>query len=540
MNSLFTKRRSLLGGLAAAATLGPLSLARAAGITRGGKFVFGAARDVIFFDPVYQQQTEDIWFSLNVYDTLLQPTPDGKSLQPGLASGYKVSDDGLTMTVTLRPDIKFSDGSPIQASDVKFTLDRGHSKEEGGNYYFLLSAVKSVEAAAPDTVVIHFSHPDPVFPQVLASFYTAIMPEKQMMAMPGATLRDKARAFADHPVASGPFVLSNWVRGSKFSLIRNPHYWKMGEDNQPLPYLDQVDVLIVPDDATRILMLKSGQIDGTEFVPFSRAAELKTTPNIRMVLFPAEKIAYLGMNIRPTLKDGTPNPLSDKRVRQALNYGVEKKAIAQIVTYGMGAPQVTLPPASTPMALTAKNEPYPYDPAKAKALLEQAGYKNGFDLTINAVAGNADDAAELAAIQQMWAQLGVRLKVQLLDSTTNVAKYRASDFQMRSAIWTNDYNDPSQIVSYMAYFPAYEANRSGFNDPELNGLFEKSQTETDQQKRAEMFRRIQEIYIDAAPMVFLLDEPYPVALNARVQGFVQLPLGNYMFSGVHMESAGTQ
>lgn len=508
---------------------------RAEDLTRGGSFTFGAYTDVIFFDPVYQQQTEDIWFSLNVYDTLLQPTPDGKSLQPGLASSYELSPDGLTMTLTLRTGIKFSDGSPIHASDVKFTLDRGNSKEQGGNYYFVLSAVESVEAVGDDQVIIHFKRPDPTFPQILASFYTAIVPEKQMIAAPGATLREKARAFAEHPVGSGPFVLSRWTHGSEFVLTRNPYYWKQGKDGKPLPYLDQVKVEIIPDDATRVLKLKAGEINGIEFVPFSRAAELKSDSKINMVLFPAAKIVYIGLNIRPTLKNGTKNPLADERVRHALNYAVEKKAIAQIVTYGMGVPQLTLPPASTPFAMTNKGEPYPYDPEKAKGLMKEAGYADGVDLTVDAVAGNADQAAELAAIQQMWAQIGVRLKVQLFDSATGVAKYRASDFQMRAAAWTNDINDPSQIVSYMAYYPAYESNRSGFNDPELNALFDKSQAETDAAKRGEMFRRIQEIYLKAAPMVFLLDTPYPVALDRKTQGFLQLPLGNYMFSGIHME-----
>ena len=509
---------------------------RAEALTRGGSFSFGAYTDVIFFDPVYQQQTEDIWFSLNVYDTLIQPTADGKGLQPGLASAYEVSPDGLTMTLTLRAGIKFSDGSPIRASDVKFTLDRGHGKEQGGNYYFVLEAVDSVDAVGDDKVVVHFKRPDPTFPQILASFYTAIVPEKQMMAAPGATLREKARAFAEHPIGSGPFVLSSWTHGAEFVLTRNPYYWKQGEDGKPLPYLDQVKVEIIPDDATRVLKLKAGEINGIEFVPFSRAAELKADPRVNMVLFPAAKIVYIGLNIRPALKDGTKNPLADGRVRQALNYAVEKKAIAQIVTYGMGAPQLTLPPASTPFAITDKGEPYPYDLEKAKALMNEAGYAStGIDLIVNSVAGNADQAAELAAIQQMWAQIGVRLKIQLYDNATGVAKYRASDYQMRAAAWTNDINDPSQIVSYMAYFPAYESNRSGFDDAELNGLYEKSQVETDAEKRAAMFRRMQEIYIKAAPMVFLLDTPYPVALDRKTQGFVQLPLGNYLFSGIHME-----
>jgi peptide/nickel transport system substrate-binding protein len=525
--------RGKIIGLAAA--LGLFWASGAEALTRGGSFTFGAYSDVIFFDPVYQQQTEDIWFALNIYDTLLQPTADGKGLQPGLATSYELSPDALTMTLTLRPGIKFSDGSPILASDVKFTLDRGHTKEEGGNYYFLLAAVDTVDAVGDDKVVIHFKRPDPTFPQVLASFYTAVVPEKQMKAQAGATLREKARAFAEHPIGSGAFILSSWTHGQGFTLTRNPYYWKQGEDGKPLPYLDQVKVEILPDDATRILKLKAGEVNGVEFVPFSRAAELKADPKINMTLFPSGKIVYLGMNIRPTLKDGAKNPLADKRLRQALNYAVEKKAIAQIVTYGMGTPQLTLPPAATPYAMIDKGEPYPYNLDKAKALMKEAGLESGVDISIYALAGNADDTAEIAAIQQMWSAIGVRLKVLLVDSATRVAKYRADDFQMRTAAWTNDINDPSQIVSYMAYFPAYESNRSGFNDAELNSLFEKGQVETDTAKRSAIYRRIQEIYVDAAPMVFLLDTPYAVALDKKTQGFVQLPLGNYMFLGIHME-----
>ena len=300
--------------IAALALLGLCVSGKGEAATRGGTFVFGASADCIFFDPVYQQQTEDIWFALNIYDTLLQPTPDGKALQPGLAASYEVSPDALTMTLILRPGIKFSDGSPILASDVKFTLDRGHTKEEGGNYYFLLNAVDTVDAVGDDKVVIHFKRPDPTFPQILASFYTG---DRAREADEGAAgRRPCARRRALSPStrsAPAPSSSSSWTHGQGFTLTRNPYYWKQGEDGKPLPYLDQVKVEILPDDATRILKLKAGEVNGVEFVPFSRAAELKADPKLNMTLFPSGKIVYLGMNIRPTLKDGTKNPLADKR-----------------------------------------------------------------------------------------------------------------------------------------------------------------------------------------------------------------------------------
>jgi peptide/nickel transport system substrate-binding protein len=521
--------------IAALAGLGLCLAGSAEAATRGGTFVFGASADCIFLDPVYEQQNPDIWFAMNVYDTLLQPSADGKTLQPGLASSYVVSQDGRTVTLTLRRGIRFGDGSPIEPSDVKFSLDRGRSREEGGNYYFLLSSLDSVEIAGAEQVVLHLKHPDPAILQVLASFYTGIVPEKLLQAAPGANLREKAKAFAERPIGSGPYMMTSWAHGSEFTLSRNPYYWKKGEDGKPLPYLDKVKVVIVPDDATRILKLRAGEVDAAEFVPFSRVAELKADPKLDMALYPAAKIVFISMNNRPALKDGTKNPLADKRVRQALNYAVEKKAIAQIMTYGIGVSQVTLPPSSTPLAMTDKGEPYPYAPAKAKALLQEAGYGNGFDLTIYTIAGSADDAAEVAALQQMWSAVGVRLRIQQFDAATRIAKFKVDDYQMRTGLFTNDLNDPSQITSFMAYFPSYESNRSGFRDAELEELFLKSQTEMDVEKRRALYRRMQEIYIDAAPMVFLLEVPYPVALAKKVKDFVQIPLGNYIFESVHLE-----
>jgi len=523
------------GWIALLAAFGLCVSSGALAATRGGTFVFGASADCIFLDPVHEQQNPDIWFAMNIYDTLLQPSSDGKTVQPGLASPHAISPDALTVTLTLRPGIRFGDGSPIEPSDVKFSLDRGRSKEEGGNYYFLLSSVDQVEIADSDKIVLHLKHPDPSILQVLASFYTGIVPEKLMRAAPGANLREKAKAFAERPIGSGPYMLTSWKHGSEFTLSRNPYYWKAGEDGKPLPYLDQVKVAIIPEDATRILKLKAGEIDAAEFVPFSRIAELKADPKLDMALYPAAKIVFLAMNNRPALKNGSKNPLADKRVRQALNYAIEKKAIAQIMTHGIGTSQVTLPPSSTPLAMTDKGEPYPYDPARAKALLQEAGYADGFDLTIDTVAGSADDSAEVAAVQQMWSAVGVRLRIQQYDVATRIAKFKANDYQMKMSLYTNDLNDPSQITSFMAYFPSYESNRSGFSDAELDELFLKSQTEVDVEKRRALYRRIQEIYIEAAPIVFLLEVPYPVALAKKVKDFVQIPLGNYIFSGVHLE-----
>ena len=496
--------------------------------TRGGTLVFARAIESQFLDPTQTAQNADIWLSLNLYDTLLLVSADGVGTEPGLATGYKVSDDGKTLTFTMRPGIKFSDGSPIEPSDVKWSLDRARSKENGGEFAFLLSSIASVDAAAPDQVVVHMAHPDPVIIQALATFNAGIVPEKLLMAAPGATVLEKAKAFAEKPVGSGPFMLTGWTHNSQMVFARNPYYWKEAGDGQKLPYLDGIRFQIIPDDATRILKLQAGEIDIAEFIPYSRVQELKKDAQLNMVLFPAAQVNYFTTNDRPELKDGTKNPFADQRVRQAMNYATDKDALVQVVSYGTGTPQRSFMPMSTPLAY-GPAPLYPYDVAKAKKLLADAGYANGFTVTCMVRAGSADDQAKVAVLQQLWQQVGVTLKVESLEAATRLARYTAADFQMLTSLWTNDINDPSEITSLFAYYPTRQNLRTGWKDDREDQLFLMSQEQLDPAKRAAEYKEIQEIYAAAAPIVFGIEVPYPVAMRKTVHDFVQIPLGNNIF-----------
>ena len=512
---------------------GVLMSVDAQAVTRGGTLVYARNADSLFLDPVLNDRNVDIWILTNLYDTLLQPTPDGKGVVPGLAASYQVADDGLSMTLKLRQGTKFADGSPITVGDVKWSLDRARNPTNG-LWGFTLESVDSIEAQGDDTVVLHLKHPDPALTAALAIFNSSIMSQKLFEAAPGNTDEEKAKAFAEKPVGSGPFVFDSWQRGTEMVLKRNPNYWQMGEDGKPLPYLDAVKFEIIPDDATRILKLQAGEVDAAEFIPYSRVAELKTDPSLDMELFPSTKVTYLSLNIRPQLKDGTKNPLADERVRQALNYAVDKDALIKVVTFDVGKPMRSYMSSATPL-FYGPSPAYPFDAAKAKALLADAGMANGFELTAQALAGSADDAATLSTIQQMWAPLGVKLSIQQQDNATNVARYNDNDFQIQTGYWTDDIGDPSEITSYFAYFATTESQHSGYNDPTIQDLFEKSQKEADKTKRAGLYQDIQQIYVKAAPILFMYESPYPVALRKEVKGFVQIPLGNNIFLGAHIE-----
>jgi peptide/nickel transport system substrate-binding protein len=221
-------------------------------------------------------------------------------------------------------------------------------------------------------------------------------------------------------------------------------------------------------------------------------------------------------------------------VRQALNYATDKDALIQVVSYGAGTPQESFMPMSTPLSYS-KGPLYPYDLAKAKKLLADAGYAGGFEITCMALAGSADDAAKLSALQQMWSDVGVKLKIEQLESATRLARYNANDFQMRTSLWTNDINDPNEITSIIAYYPTRQAARTGWNDARTGQLFEMSQQELDPAKRAAEYKEIQERFAEAAPILFAMEVPYPVAMLKKVHDFVQIPLGNNIFVNTYVD-----
>ena len=501
---------------------------QAQAIERGGTLSFARYDDSTLIDPVYADRNPDIWMVSNLYDTLLRTKADGKTITPGLAAAYEWAPDAKAMTLTLREGIKFSDGSPITVEDVRFSLDRARDPELG-SWSGLLASVEKV-TTGKNTVTLHLKAPDPTLPSILATFSSAILPKAAFDAEPGATDQEKAQAFyANLPVGSGPFVLKSHKRGTSMTLERNPHYWRRGEDGKALPYLDSVKFIIIPDDATRVLKLQAGEVDGAEFIPFSRVEELRRDANLKVELFDSTRINYMPINTRDKLADGSPNPMANAKVRQALNMATSKEALLKLVNYGNGKPMTSLMSSAT--QLHHGPEPlYPFDPAKAKALLAEAGYGNGFDVTITTLAGSADDATLFTALQQMWGAIGVKAKVEQVDNPTRGAKNRSGEFQIHTYGWVNDVNDPAQVTGWLGYYPNRKAVGTGWNNARFNTLFEASNSETDPAKRAEQYREMQEIYAQAAPLLFLYETPFSVALNKRVEGYLQTPLGNNEFS----------
>lgn len=513
-------------GLTVAATLAMPALAQ----ERGGTLNFARYDGSRLIDPIYADRNPDIWMVGSLFDTLLRSSADGNSVEPGLAETYTVSDDGKTVSLTLREGIKFANGTPMSGDDVVFSLDRARNPDLSP-WAGLLGSIDAVTADG-NAITVALGGPDPTILSMLATFNTAIVSKAAFEAAEGATDQEKSAAiFAATAagVGSGPFYLCGFEQGASMDFCANENYWRMGADGKALPYLDAVHFEIIPDDATRILSLQAGEVDAAEFIPFSRVAELEQESNINMNLYPSTRIIYSPINTRDNRADGSANPLADARVRQALNYGTNKEALIGLVLHGAGQPMSSPLMAKATQYAADMTPLYGYDVDKAKALLAEAGFADGTEITFTTLAGSADDATIFAALQQMWAPLGVDLVVEQVDGATRGAKNRSGEFDIHTYGWVNDVNDPSQVVGWLGHTPTAKAVGTGWENAEFNTLFDEAAGEMDAEARKAKFARMQELYAEAAPLLFMYETPFAVAVGSAVEGYVQTPLGNNIF-----------
>src|SRR5207253_2242233 len=305
--------------------------------------------------------------------SLLRTSKDGVSVEPGLASKWQSSSDGLTWTFTLRDGLKFSDGTPLKASDVKASLDMARSGEKSAwkdNYV----AIKDVTATEDKTVTISLKQPYAPLLSVLAMFSGGILPADMAKA---TDAKDYDNANAWKTKGTGAYYVEGWKKGDPIILKRNPNYWN-GK-----PSVDEVRIEYIPDDNTRVLKLQGAETDLVDFVPFSQISTLSGQSGVKAQTFTIQQTAFVILN---TSKP----PLNDVKVRQALNYATDKDAIIKSVYFGQAKfmnspiPQGTYWDKSLPG--------YPYDMDKAKALMAQSSAPNGFKMDMQVRSGNTNFA----------------------------------------------------------------------------------------------------------------------------------------------------
>jgi peptide/nickel transport system substrate-binding protein len=505
-----TARLGLLGGLITLVVAGAaLAAARSDGSARAGvdKLVIANAVKVDTIDPAENSVNESIWLTQNIYSRLVQPNATGTGLLPDLATSWSVSKGGLVYTFHLRK-AKFSDGSAVTAEDARFSIDRSmHFK---GGWGFLLESVKSVTAPNANTLVVTLKEPHAPLLADLAMYAYAIVPEKQLKA-------EGAAKFFNHPVSSGPYMVSSLQKDSKVVLTANPYWY--GKK----PSVKTVEIQIVPNDNSRVLLLQNKQADVIENPPGNLIDQINKYPNLQSDLFPSTRVDFIQL-------DEHFAPFKDKNVRLALNYGIDRNAIVKLAYSGHAIVASSYMPYKM-QYWNSSLKPYPYDLAKAKALLAKSKYPKGFKCFLIEVTNDVAGNATAVVIKSNLAKLGIKVDIRTYELLTAYAKEDGGHSQMGQRYWTNDIIDPDEVTTF-AVDPKGGANafNTYWSNARATKLVHQARVERKPAKRQAMYREIQKIMYEESPFLVLDYSPYRYAHGKWVHGFHASPLGNYNLS----------
>ena len=452
-------------------------------------------------DPIKSAAAGDIEVLGQLYSRLLRNAPDGSELLPGLAESWEVSEDELTYTFNLR-EAQFSDGSPITADDVVFSFLRLRDQEDSA-YNSMFQVIENVEALDERTVEFTLQYAAAPFLGSVEMFNAGIVPQAAVEEMGD-------EAFAQNPVSSGPFMLKEWRPNDRIILERNPNYWR-----EDMPYLDEVEILEVTDENTRVSMLRAGEVEVISGTPWSQVDTLIADEGINVPLDPSSIIYMIAINHQSEL-------LSDVRVRQAIARAIDTESVVEAVTFGYGTPaNSTLPNAL--QYYDADLPGLPYAPEEAQALLEEAEVV-GESIEIMITSGSSFNTQIAQLLQAQLGAIGLNVTIATVDNPTWWDKVIAADYDITPSWWYNETTDPDQAVRWAlcgscgnnSFYTYYE-------NEEVDALVEEAVRATDPAEREELYSEIQRISLEEVAQVPLYYPPYTIALSDQVEGLMLSP-----------------
>lgn len=468
------------------------------------------AADVIRIASPYQTTTLDPMRSAaagnietygQIYSRLLRRDPETGKLEPGLAEKWEVSQDGLTYTFHLR-DAQFSDGSPITAADVAFSLERIHSDKKSA-YPAPLGAVDTIKAGDDRTVVVTLKSPFAPFLGNVEIWNMGIVSKADVE-------KRGEDAFVKAPLTSGPYAVKEWKPNEKLVLEPNPHYWRKGYPKSDAT----VELMEIASPETRQAMIKAGEVDVMRSVPWAQIDDLKKAETLDMRLEPSTTI-YM------TLLSEKREPFSNLKARQAAAYAIDNKAMTKAVTHGYAQPANTTLPGS--IEFHDKDNPgIPQDVAKAKQLLAESGMQ-GHEVKILAT---ADAAAQQLALllQAQWQAIGLKPVIVNVDSGAWWDATGKGDYDAAANWWYNETPDPDLAVRWAVCGSCGSSSYNTFyENPKVDELVEQGTKEADSAKRAEIYKEIQKITTEEVAQIPLYYAPNAVAYSKRLQGIKLTP-----------------
>jgi ABC-type transport system substrate-binding protein len=430
---------------------------------------------------------------IHVYDRLFEQSPTG--LKPLLAERWEASGDGRTWTFFLRRGVKFHDGTPFNATAVKDSIARVMNPELKLRQASKFAGVTAVDVVDEHTVKITTARPLGALPGNLSHQAGGSIPS------PAAS---KAGKF---PVGTGPFKFVEYVPDERIVLVANKDYWGGA------PQIDRLVFRIVPEARTRLAMLQSGEAHVIYNVAPNEIEGLRKDQGIQISVPPSAGWRIFGFNTQK-------KPFSDVRVRQALNHAVDKNAIVKNILRGVG--HVADSPFGPGMFSYAPVMTYAYDPAKARKLLADAGYPNGFKTTMMVSPAEISGGAEVAAaVQAYLQQVGVQAEIVSLEQAAWLAELTKPAEQNRTEMIQYQYGgadpDALRLVLHSKEWPP-RRNSTFFKSEALDRLLDEGAATVDQAKRAKIYQQAQKLVMEEAPWLFLADWAHADAWRSNVQG----------------------
>jgi peptide/nickel transport system substrate-binding protein len=447
--------------------------------------------DAVTLDPTMNRETPTFNVLMNLFDALLFKEPDG-SFSPGLATSWEAVDD-TTWTFELREGVSFHNGEPFTAEAVVYTIERILDPETASPIQRGFSFIESAEVEGDYGVTITTTSAQP-----LAETYFSEL----MIVPPGYFEEVGADAFAREPVGTGPYRFVSWQPDVSLRLQANADYWRGAASVQELEFRP------VPEAVTRFSSLSAGETDLITSVPPSLTSSVESAPNARLETVESARVIYIGMN---TLQEG---PLQDTRVRQALNHAVDVDAIAQGIFGGLATPTTTLL-TEADFGYTDAVSPYTHDPERARELLAEAGYEDGFEVTLGTPNGRYTNDVQVAqAVAAQLGEVGVRANVEVREYGAYVGELFSGNAPDLFLIgWGNAPLDADFIL-----YPLLRTDDllSYYSNPQLDTLLDQGHTTLNRDEREAAYAEALEIIQEEAPMIFLYKQVDAYGVSERL------------------------
>ncbi|CAH0440154.1 glutathione ABC transporter substrate-binding protein GsiB [Ralstonia pseudosolanacearum] len=503
----------LASGLALAACVLPAFAAKDA--------VMAVASTFTTMDPYDAQDTLSFSVAKSFYQGLFGFDKDMKLVNV-LCESYDVSKDGLVYTFKLHKGVKFHDGTTFDANAVKANLDRVTNPANKLKRITLFNRVAKTEVVDPYTARVTLKEPFSPFINVLAH------PSAAMISP--AALQKYSKDIAFHPVGTGPFEFVEWkptdyLKGKKFA-----GYWKPG-----LPKIDTITWKPVVDNNTRAAVMQTGEADFAFNIPFEQAAVLKGSPKVDLIAAPSIIQRYLSFNTQV-------KPFDNPKVRQAVNYAINKDALTKVAFSSYAVPADGVVPQGVDYAV--KLGPWPYNPGKARELLKEAGYPNGFETQLWSAYNHTTAQKIIQFVQQQLAQVGIKAQVQALEAGQRVEKVESvqkpedAGVRMYYTGWSSSTGESDWAIRPLLAsesFPPKSFNTAYYKNAQVDADIAGALRTTDRAVKTQMYTDAQKRIWDDAPWAFLVTEKIIYARAKRLSGAYVAPDGSFNFDDIDIK-----